>query len=221
MNVRNARALTLTATLVATFLGGPTPPAAAADLPAVWVGSPVNGYWPRNAYVSGSWECVSTTQWPSARCSLPFAHHTTYAGDPYRGDWAADLQGVSTGTPVKVFAAPKNTALNLRARVDNVTYACAARSGETSAARLARGGHVVVVGFYVGTTKIGTAKYMHIRPATGIARGTWIPRWNKVIGYPGSYMRNSCWGGVHVHFEMTSWVHYACTTGVTTLGPAR
>ncbi len=188
--------------------------ASANDLPAIWIGSPVNGHWPTNEYHSGTWDCYLSTTYPSDKCSLPYAHHSFSYGDPYVGDWAADLQGVTTSTPVKVFAAPQNTALTITAKVVNVTYACAARSGETSAQRLARGGRAVVVGFYNGSTKIGTAKYVHINPVSGITTGATISRWNKTIGYP--FLKSStvnsygCWYGIHVHFEMTSWLHYAC-----------
>jgi hypothetical protein len=185
-------------------------PTASATDPAVWIGSPVEGHWPANEYKNGQWDCYLSTTYPSDSCSLPYAHHSFRYGDPYVGDWAADLQGVSTSTPVKVFAAPQNTALSINARIENVKYACAARPGESSASRLARGGKAVVVGFYHGSTKIGTAKYVHIKPVSSVYPGKGIKRWNRIIGYPGNYTVNSCWGGVHVHFEMTSWVHYAC-----------
>jgi len=206
---RGVHAAVLGLVVLASQLVIAVPGASAADLPAVWIGSPVNGHWPTNEY-HGAWDCYLSTAYPSDRCSLPYAHHSFYYGDKYLGDWAADLQGVTTSTPVKVFAAPENTALTITAKVANVTYACAARSGETSAQRLARGGRAVVVAFYNGSTKIGTAKYVHINPVSGITTGATIPRWNKTIGYPGSYKAGSCWGGVHVHFEMTSWLHYAC-----------
>ena len=188
--------------------------ASASDLPAVWVGSPVNGHWATNEYHNGTWDCYLSTKYPSDNCSLPYAHHSFAYGDPYPGDWAVDLQGVTTSTPVKVFAAPQNTALTITAKVVNVTAACAARSGETPAQQLARGGRAVVVAFFSGTTEIGTAKYVHINPVSGITKGAMIPRWNKIIGYP--FQKSStvnsygCWTAIHVHFEMTSMVRFAC-----------
>ena len=153
-------------------------PPATAATPAVWVGSPLAARWPTNSD------------------SLPANHHL-----PYGGDWSVDLQGVGAGAGVYVYAAPQTGGLSITARVEIVRAACA--SGN-----IADGGYRVTVGFYNGSTKIGTATYAHINPS--VSQGATIGRWGTLLGTVGSYNWSSCWQGVHVHYEMYSQVNYAC-----------
>jgi hypothetical protein len=189
-------------TLVAGFLTVNPAPAEAGG-PAVWVGSPVNGRWPTADGCSGS-----GGQYPSATCSLPRAHHTFFFGMPYRGDWGVDLQGVSAGNSVRLYAAPRSSSTAVRAKVETVRNACAARSGESSAQTAARGGKVVVVGIYANGSRVGWVSYAHVQPS--VSSGQWINRWGTQIGTVGRYTSNSCWRGVHLHFEMTNQSDYSC-----------
>jgi len=155
---------------------GFTSPASAAE-PAVWIGSPLSATWP-----TGS--------------SLPTQHHIVYGGD-----WSADLQSVSVGAPVLLYAAPQNGTTPVNAVVEVVRPACA--SGV-----VADGGYRVTVGLFTGGTKIGTATYAHINPS--VSQGATISRWNTQLGVVGNYRSSSCWRGPHVHVELFSQHNYAC-----------
>ncbi len=155
-----------------------------------------------------------TTAYPSVYCSLPYAHHTYRYGEPRAGDWGVDLPVPQSGTKVKVFAAPQSTAHRITAKIIRRTFACGpASTDKTSADRLARGGHAVVVGFYSGSTKIGTVRYLHIDAAKGIVDGASISRWGTVVGTVGTYKSNGCWMGRHLHLELASEHGYACFNG--------
>lgn len=182
---------------VVAMLGAITlsPPAASAHVqssrPAIWVGSPVNGTWPK-------------TTWSS-----PSKHHTFYNGQAYRGDFGLDIQSVAKGTPVYLYAAPNNTSLNSRieAKVLDVRAGC-------GSGKISDGGYVVIVGFYKDSTSnplIGTVKYNHVQPS--VRKGQIVGRWGTKIGTVGGgyrYNPNGCWAGTHVHMELTNWHHYAC-----------
>jgi hypothetical protein len=179
-------------------LCGTTTPPPSTDPPAVWVGMPFNGAWPDTQ------GCTASTVFPTPYCSLPSVHRSDYSGD-----WAMDIQGVAARTPVVVYAAPKNTALNnsITAQVATVRTACA--NGV-----IAYGGYEVVVNFYYGSQLIGHATYAHVNPS--VSQGQTISRWGSQIGVVGSYTSNGCWTGVHTHFELYNASHYACyRPGVT------
>ena len=166
-------------------------PVANAATPAVWVGAPLNAQWSESA------GCPD--RFPSARCSLPQSHHTTY-----QGQWAVDLQGIGPAAndrQVRLYAAPQDGRTPVSARVEQVAPACA--SGSTT-----QGGYVVKVGLYTGSQRIGHVNYAHIQPAA--ATGQTINRWGTVLGTVGSYRPNDCWKGVHLHLEMGSQVGFSC-----------
>jgi hypothetical protein len=193
--------------LVAGIAGGEVittadPAAASTPDPAVWIGSPVNGTWPNTDGCAGA-------TFPSADCSLPTTHHTVYSSAFDWGwtvsDWAADDQGVAPGQRVVLYAAPVNGGYTVSAHVDQIGPACG--SGV-----IAYGGYRVTVGIYANSTKIGTVTYAHIQPA--VSQGQWIGRWGTTVGYVGSYTRNGCWGGAHVHIEMANRHNYSCFSNV-------
>lgn len=162
----------------------------------IWVGSPVDGNWP------GSDDC-SGAKYPSASCSLPFAHHTYYWGNAYRGDWGYDQRGVSAGEDVFLYAAPQDSRLgsSIRAKVERVVNSC---SGSVY------GGKTVVIGLYNSSTRSGTVAYAHVAPTSAMTAGAYISRWGTKIGDANSYRKSSCWEGVHVHIELLSDTNYAC-----------
>jgi len=82
-------------------------PSQASTLPAVWVGSPLQATWPN---ADG---CAGAT-FPSSTCSLPSVHW--WLARAPQGDWAADLQHVSRGQGVYVYAAPQDTSISITAR---------------------------------------------------------------------------------------------------------
>jgi hypothetical protein len=104
-----------------------------------------------------------------------------------QGDWAADLQNVVVGAPVRLYAAPQQDGMAITARVDTVGPAC--RSGA-----IADGGYSVTVSFWNGSTKIGSATYAHIDLTVG--QGAWIDRWGTQLGTVGGGYRiaDGCWG---------------------------
>lgn len=161
----------------------------------IWVGSPVVGNWPGNDGCGGA-------RYPSASCSLPFAHHTYYWGNKYRGDWGYDQRGVSAGEDVYLYAAPRDSRLgrSIKAKVERVVNSC--RSGY--------GGKTVMIGLYKGGTRSGTVAYAHVDPTSAMRAGAYISRWGTKIGDAGNYRRSSCWDGAHVHIELLSDTNYAC-----------
>ena len=182
---------------VLTSLVGVTNAHAGPPRTPVWVGSALDGTWP------GADGCAGA-RYPSATCSLPTAHHTfAWGGERYRGDFGIDQQSVGAGAGVTLYAAPQNSNLNnqIRAVVQEVQLACGSRNA-------ADGGHAVTVAIYHGATKIGTIAYVHVNPR--VRRGQTINRWGTVIGTVGSYRRNACWNGVHLHMELLSMTNYAC-----------
>jgi hypothetical protein len=130
-------------------------------------------------------------------------HHIVYTNPVggYLDDWAGDLQGVTAGTGVYLYAAPNDTSIPVSARVETVGPACASGSP-------ADGGYRVTVALYSGSTRIGTVTYAHIQPS--VSQGATISRWGTLLGTVGSYRWSSCWQGVHVHVEMSSQHHYSC-----------
>ncbi|SEP29515.1 M23 family metallopeptidase [Trujillonella endophytica] len=198
-------ATTALALLVAS-LGGSIATAAPADAApartAVWVGSPIEGTWPTSDGCSGS-----GARYPSDDCSLPTAHHTYQWGMPYTGDWGIDI-GASAGQAVTLYAAPQQGGRSIGAKVERVTLACSARSGESYEQTRRRGGNTVVVGLYEGGTRIGWVTYAHVDPY--VSQGQSINRWNTTIGTVGRYSANSCWTGPHLHVEMTNETNYSC-----------
>jgi hypothetical protein len=181
--------------------GSPDDPLAARNdhLPAIWVGSPVDGRWPDSDGCPGT----------PATCSLPNRHHV-----PYGGDWAADIQGVGAGTAVLVYAAPENSSRAVIAKIEKIGNACKAAAKETAAQARSRGGEVVHVAFFIDGTKIGKAIYAHVDPSdaarTALVSGQPINRWGFNLGAVGRYAKNGCWTGVHLHFELVSAHAWAC-----------
>lgn len=171
-----------------------------AATPSAWVGSGVDATFPNADGCAGA-------RYPSAACSLPSVHHTFYWGMPYVGDLGLDQQNIAKDAAVNLYVAPQNGE-NISTYVEKVTYACAARSGESASARLARGGRTVVVGVYNGSTRLGWVTYAHIN--SRVSQGTWIGRWGTTIGTVGTYTSNSCWTGRHLHLELTNQKGYAC-----------
>jgi hypothetical protein len=173
-----------------------SPAAGAAVDPEVWIGSPYKGYW-------ASSDGCSRASYPTALCSAPKYHHVAYArydGTPELQSWAADLANIKSGTPVVLYAAPQKSSTPVTAKVQNVGSACPAGPSY--------GGYVVVVAIYSGSTKIGTVLYAHIQPT--VKQGATINRWGTKLGTVGTYKRNSCWTGVHIHVEMGNMHNYSC-----------
>ena len=179
--------------------GVPSCAPAKAD-PAVWIGSPVDGFWTSSDYCPKAY--------PSAWCSLPTSHHTSFLG---ANAWSVDLQ-VSAGKPVYLYAAPKDTSLDGRisAKVESVGPACA--SGKTS-----DGGSQVRIGLYLDkSTLIGQVVYAHIDVDAAItaSNGKFLSkRWAVKLGTVGSYTKSGCWTGVHHHIEVVSRQNFACYNG--------
>jgi len=169
----------------------------------VWIGSPVVSTWPNSVGCSGAY-------YPSASCSLPYAHHTFTWGNPYRGDVGWDQQNIASGAAVYVYAAPQDSRLGgqITARVERVGLACSVRSGESYESARRRGGHHVKVGIYHGSTRVGTVTYVHINAA--VSNGQTISRWGGYVGTVGTYTSNSCWTGRHLHVELYNDSNYAC-----------
>src|SRR4051812_38394254 len=97
---RSGRITTVVAVLliaVMAQINGTVTASASTPDPAVWVGSPFAGTWPN--------EDGCPDDYPSDTCSLPSVHHIVYTNPVggYLDDWAADLQGVSPGTPVVLY----------------------------------------------------------------------------------------------------------------------
>lgn len=206
MSTTAKRALTAVALLTATLFALPMQTASAdsASTP-IWVGAPFQGQWPGNARSVGS---------------LPQSHAPVYtvSGYSYKHDWAIDYYAVA-GTPVRVYAAPKNSALNNRvtARVLLVRAACA--SGV-----IGYGGYQVQVGLFDGAARVGSVTYAHVNPdfngdgqttAADVNYRGGISRWGGYIGKVGAYTRNSCWdvsrsSGHHLHMEFANVKNYSC-----------
>jgi len=167
--------------------------AAASHLPAIWIGSPVNGTWG----VPGNWSTV------------PPKHHRLYKVLP-TSDWTVDLSSIpSSDRAVYTYAAPQNSTYNSRvsARILQIV--------DDNACRYGGGGDFVTVGFYFDSTLIGRATYAHLDRDPSLYVGKWIPRWGGYLGQVailgGAATGGSdCWTGPHVHFEMRSEKHYAC-----------
>jgi hypothetical protein len=176
--------------------GSPPPPT---DTP-VWIGSPIDGFWTSSDYCPAGY--------PSSGCSLPTTHHTNFLG---ANAWSVDLQ-VTSGTPVYLYAAPKQSALDGRifAKVEEAGPAC--RSGRT-----ADGGSKVRIGLYLDkNTLIGQVVYAHIDvdPAVQAQVGKFLSsRWDVRLGTVGTYTRSKCWTGVHHHMEVVSSKSFACYNG--------
>lgn len=166
--------------------GASTPPSSgSADAPQVWVGSPINGTWDLPASSGGDGPTVH--------------HYLANATD--QGDFAVDLIPPSGGGEVRLYAAPQQSGVSITARVDQTGEAC-------SSGRI--GGQFATIGFYSGSTRIGSATYGHLNLA--VSQGATIDRWGTLIGHVGTgYPKNDlCWSGPHVHFQMFSTHHYAC-----------
>jgi hypothetical protein len=178
-------------------------PAPSDNLPApsrdtkVWVGAPFAGAWAGSARSLGS---------------LPQNHNPVFGmpGHNWVSDWAMDYYAIA-GTPVKLFAAPKDNRLNDRitARVLDVRPTCAPRAGERLVDQVARGGYAVFVGIFDGDMRVGTIAYGHVNPAFSTTYRGGLVRWGGDIGTVGRYARNSCWDvgvstGHHVHLELSN-----------------
>jgi hypothetical protein len=166
----------------------------AAPTAEVWFGAPAAGKWP----------VFCTGTYPSHTCSLPKYHwdmDSNNDGANNDGDWSVDLK-ITGDTRLYLYVAPQVTTDVITTKIERVSDACVAPR---------KGGKVVRVGVYKGTTKIGQAIYAHITPGTTPAVGT-IARWN---GYLGTVVQGLptdplCWTGTHVHFELYNQVNYAC-----------
>lgn len=194
------------ALIAGTLLALPSSYAAADSVNTpIWVGAPFQGSWPGSARWAGS---------------LPQSHTPVYtvAGFGYTHDWAMDYYAPA-GTPVRVYAAPKDGAIGGRvtARVLKVGAAC--RTGNLNA-----GGYQVQVGLYDGAIRVGTVTYAHVNPdfngngrtdAADVNYRGGISRWGGYIGKVGAYARNSCWDvsnttGHHLHMEFANVKNYSC-----------
>lgn len=165
-----------------------------ADGDSVWVGAPFTGHWPNANGCSGA-------TFPSYTCSLPSVHW--WLARAPQGDWAADVQGVTPGTAVRLYAAPRDSSVPVTATVDAVGAAC--RSGLVS-----DGGYRVTIGLFVRGTRIGSVTYAHINP--NVSAGSTINRWGTQIGTVGSGYNThaGCWSGPHVHFQAYAQTGYSC-----------
>ena len=184
--------LAVAAVLASVSSFGATPVGATNDHDgtAIWIGAPVvTSTWPNTD------DCWRDDTYPSAWCSLPYAHHTYNYGDTTPGDWGIDIQSVAVGKPVVLYAAPVDTSQNNRvtARVKKVTLACgSAYTGESVASRAARGGYAVVVELLHDNNSIGTVKYVHVNPT--VRQGQTISRWGPQVGTVGSYTKGTYLG---------------------------
>lgn len=173
----------------------------------IWIGAPYQG---RYAGAAGG---------PPAS-SLPGRHAPVYTvpGYSYLHDWGMDFYAPA-GTEVRMYAAPKNSALGsaITAQVIGVRAAC--KSGNTS-----HGGYVVFVGLFHSGVRVGNVAYSHVMPdfnrdgVTNAAdtgfRGN-ISRWGGFIGRVGKFTYNDCWqvsttAGHHLHIEMSNVRHFSC-----------
>lgn len=166
---------------------------APSDGDSVWVGSPIRGTWPTGA------GCPST--FPSSSCSQPSAHW--WLANAPQGDWAADLQNVGVGTPVVLYAAPRDQSVPVTAVVDAVGPACS--SGVVS-----HGGYRVTIGLFVRGSRIGSVTYAHVNPS--VSQGQTVNRWGTQIGTVGGGYNTGagCWTGAHVHFQSYAQTGYSC-----------
>jgi hypothetical protein len=180
--------------------------AAGSETTPIWVGAPYRG-----AY-------AGTNGRPTS--SLPGRHASVYTvpGYSYLHDWAMDFYAPA-GTAVRLYAAPKNSALNsqITAKVLSVRAAC--RSG-----RIGDGGYVVFVGLYHSGTRVGSIAYTHVNPdfnADSVTNSTdvnyrgGLNRWGGYIGKVGKYTRSTCWdvsstAGHHLHLEFANVRNYSC-----------
>jgi len=172
-----------------------SPDRADAAVPAIWVGSPVNGTWG----VAGD---GSTT--PAG------GHHKLVKASP-QNDWAVDLSGTGTGTgaPVRLYVAPSNSAYNNRVttRISQII--------DNSACRLGGGGDLVTVTIRFDGAVVGQATYAHIDRTASLRVGQTVSRWGTQLGtvsaLGGSATGGSnCWTGPHVHAELRASTNYSC-----------
>lgn len=166
-------------------------PSSSGSAPLVWVGSPIAGSWDLPASRGGDG---------------PTVHHWL-ANARDQGDFAVDLIAAAD-QQVKLYVAPQDGRTTITARVDQIGEAC--RGGG--------GGQFATIGFYAGSTRIGSATYAHLRLAVG--EGQSISRWDGVIGYVGKNypINRDCWTGPHVHFQLYSNRNYACFNKGYSLG---
>jgi len=169
------------------------------NLPAVWVGSPLaDAMWSESAGCAGA-------VFPSTACSLPSVHH--YSTPASNADFAVDIQQRRGGAPiagqaVTLYAAPQVPSAAITAKIELINSPCL--SG-----RAADGGLQVIVGFYSGSTRIGSATYAHINPSVSV--GQVVSRWGARLGTVwNSGTKSGCWTGAHLHFQMYSTRNYAC-----------
>jgi hypothetical protein len=171
----------------------------------VWVGAPYTGYWP------GS---------PNPTDALPKYHDPLFTvyGQNYTHDWAMDYYAPA-GTGVRLYAAPKDSALGsqITAKVVYIQPTC--RSGSVSS-----GGYAVHIAIYHSGVQVGSIVYGHVQPDfnkdgattsadTGYRKG--IARWGGYIGTVGKYTKNPCWdvsgtSGHHTHVELGNIKNFAC-----------
>lgn len=206
MTTTTKRSAAVLAVLAAVLLLIPAQSASADSVSTpIWVGAPYQGQWPGGTRPASS---------------LPQNHAPVYtvSGYTYKHDWAIDYYAVA-GTPVRVYAAPKDGSLGSRvtARVLLVRAACATGV-------IGYGGYQVQVGFYDGTVRVGSVTYAHVNPdfnGDGVTNSTdvnfrgGISRWGGYIGKVGAYTRNSCWdvsgsSGHHLHMEFANVKNYSC-----------
>jgi hypothetical protein len=198
--------LLMAASVVGTVVHVTPASAAGSATTPVWVGAPFRGTY------------AGTGGRPAT--SLPGRHAPVYGvpGFSYLHDWAMDFYAPA-GTEVRVYAAPKNAALNsqITARVLSVRATCA--SGV-----IGHGGYAVFVGIFHSGVRVGSIAYAHVNPdfdRNGVTnsadigyRGS-LSRWGGYIGKVGAYTRNSCWdvgstSGHHVHLEFANVRNYSC-----------
>jgi hypothetical protein len=128
-------------------------------------------------------------------------NHNSVAG----GDWAADLYRAPNSV-IKVRAYPTSGRGAVRYYVAAETSACRSRTD---------GGRAVKIDFYISSTKVGSAWYLHLANVpTGVRAGAWLSH-GAVLGYTSRFTRSPCYdvpddAGVHIHFELISDVHWAC-----------
>jgi hypothetical protein len=151
------------------------------SLPAVWIGSPIDGTW-------GKYES-----------SLPANHHI-----PYGGDWSVDLV-TGAGNAVMLYAAPQETSRAITAKVDSVRPAC--KSGVVSDG----GHVVVVGIYEGGTRIGWAAyAHINPSVSTGQTISRWGTNLGTIGTYRWDDRPEGCWAGAHVHFEAYNQRNYAC-----------
>jgi hypothetical protein len=192
---------------LAAVMSTPAPASAAgSQTTPIWVGAPYRG-----AY-------AGTNGRPAS--SLPGRHASVYTvpGYTYLHDWAMDFYAPA-GTAVRLYAAPKNSALNsqITGQVLNVRPAC--KTG-----RVSDGGYVVFVGLFHSGVRVGSIAYAHVNPdfdgngatsSTDVNYRGSLNRWGGYVGKIGAYTRNSCWdvgstAGHHAHLEFANVRNYSC-----------